>query len=226
MQAVNFNKPTLVTLTAPTCGGKNYLLEALVDELGFGRIVSTTDRAPRRGEIEGVHYNFIDTSQSKRLEIQGAFAELVTYNGVRYGVTHVEMNKKLAEGMPPPVVILEPSGIEIYKRYCSEHGWAMFNIFVSTTENIRINRLSERTTQDVCDKIKNAPGASIAELSKQINKLIQVNNKRLVAVIEQERLWLTTNAWSAIVSGTDLESALQSVTVGVNNRNTRSNIFN
>jgi guanylate kinase len=224
--SLKFNKPTLVTLTAPTCAGKNYLLEALIEELGFGRIVSTTDRAPRRGEIEGVHYNFIDTSQSKRLEIQGAFAELVTYNGIRYGVTHIEMNKKLAEGMPPPVVILEPSGIEIYKQYCTEHSWSMFNIFVSTTENIRINRLSERTTQDICDKIENVSGESITELSQQINKLIQVNNKRLVAVIEQERLWLTTNSWGAIVSGTDLESALQSVTMGVHSRNMRSNIFN
>ena len=55
---MKFNKPTLITLTAPTASGKSYLLERLT-RMGLPRVVGTTTRAPRQGEVEGVDYYFI-----------------------------------------------------------------------------------------------------------------------------------------------------------------------
>src|SRR5574343_611161 len=114
---LKFTTPTLITLTAPSCAGKSYLLEQLVNPLvgGCERIVSTTDRPPRAGEDEGVHYFFISTEQSKQMEAEGKFAELVTYNGVRYGVTHEEMEQKMMADAPP-IVIRVPKGVEIYRK--------------------------------------------------------------------------------------------------------------
>lgn len=233
-----FDLPTLVTLTAPTCAGKNFLLEALIDQLGFERIVSTTDRAARAGEIEGVHYNFISTEQSKKLEAQGDLAELVTYNGVRYGVTHREMEAKMSTGRPP-LVILEPKGIEIYQKYCSSKGWQLFKIYVETQESIRLERLVSRTTADILTRLnKNATTFTVGEsvglplsitpdydIAHDIQKIISVNNKRMQAIIEQERGWSHTNRWDVLADGTNVTKALEQVRAGVANRNKRTDIY-
>ena len=217
-----FDLPTLVTITAPTCAGKNHLLEAMV-EAGFGRIVSTTDRAPRDGEIEGVHYFFISTEESKAMEARGEFAELITYNGTRYGVPHIEMERKLAAGMPPPIVILEPQGLEIYRKYCGSKNWAMFSIYVETQESIRLERLTTRTATDVLRA--SYKGGSGSELFTEFQKLIGTNNRRLKSVIEEERRWGQAARWDCIADGTDVQKALEAVARGIKNRNARSDIY-
>ena len=64
---MNFNHPTLITLTAPTCSGKSYLLDALTKDW-CSRIVSTTTRPPRPGECEGIDYHFISEEESRRIQ--------------------------------------------------------------------------------------------------------------------------------------------------------------
>lgn len=224
-----FNLPTLVTITAPTCAGKNHLLEAMVQN-GFGRIVSTTDREPRDGEVEGLHYFFISTVQSELKEKMGLFAELVTYNGTRYGVAHEEMARKLAAGLPPPIVILEPNGLDIYRKYCASKGWTIFSIYVETQESIRLERLVDRTTNELIKTAYNRslpPWLSIdaSEFAGTVRKIVSRNNSRLKDVLSAERLWSHSNRWDAIVDGTNADKALAQIAQGVKNRNSRSDIY-
>ena len=198
-----FTRPTLVTLTAPTCAGKNFLLEALV-KIGFERIVSTTDRAPRAGEVEGVHYNFISTEQSRLLEVNNMFAELVTYNGTRYGVTHAEMNRKMT-GSKPPVVILEPCGLRIYSEYCKAHNWELISIYVSTEEHIRLQRLTARTVADIMSVIE--AGATV----NAVTNVVEANNKRMKAIFDDERTWPTEHKWDLVVDGTNVTKAIEQI---------------
>ena len=93
------SQPILVTLTAPSCSGKSYLLNYIRDEAKMPCLVSTTTRAPRTGEQEGIDYYFISREQSKRYEIEDNFAELAIYNGTRYGVTKQEFKSKLETGL-------------------------------------------------------------------------------------------------------------------------------
>ncbi len=211
---LKFNHPTLITLTAPSCAGKSFLLEELVTA-GCNRIVSTTDRMPRKGEIEGTHYFFIDTPLSMSMEEIGQFAELVTYNGVRYGVTHQEMETKMADGRPP-IVILEPQGVEIYRKYCGSKGWSLFSVYVETQESIRLERLVRRTSLDI---------AGSSGGYDDIHKIVAANNKRLKAILEQERSWGSTNRWDAIVDGTNIEKAMASIEQGIKYRNSRPEMY-
>lgn len=216
-----FNLPTLVTLTSPTCGGKNFLLERLVTA-GFGRIVSTTDRPARAGEVEGVHYFFITKEQSQLMEEQNLFAELVTYNGVRYGVTREEMDLKMNAGHPP-IVILEPSGLDIYRKYCASKGWAMFSVFVDTPESVRLERLVDRTTHDLMSIILGVrkPGS----FGDAVKDVVQRSNKRLQAIFQEERSWRHHQNWDVIADGENVERAMAQISMGIINRNQRSSIF-
>lgn len=213
-----FNLPTLVTITAPTCAGKNFLLESMVNS-GFGRIVSTTDREARDGEVEGVHYFFISTAQSMLKEEKGLFAELVTYNGTRYGVTHEEMQLKLA-AWSPPIVILEPNGVEIYRKYCGQHGFTMFSIYVEAQESIRLARLTERTANEIIMYARRTGGTP-----QGVHSIIGANNQRLKSIIENERSWNNTNRWDVIADGTNIEKALEQIAQGIKFRNSRSEIY-
>jgi guanylate kinase len=208
---LKFDRPTLVTITAPTCSGKNYLMEALERELGFTRIVSTTTRPMRVGETQGVDYDFISLARSIELETFGQFAELIEFRGVRYGVTHGEMDRKMLN-KAPPMVILEPQGLAAYKKICTENNWDVYTVYVSTVESERIRRLSARTANEALltngDPVK-------------MKKVIDTHTDRLLSITTEERAWSNTNIWDAVVPGDDLNKALDYIRQGVAYRNRR-----
>lgn len=211
-----FTNPTLITLTAPTCSGKSYLLAALA-RMGCTRIVSTTTRDPRPGEEEGVDYSFISRLESQALEDEGAFAELVTYNGVRYGVTHREMENKVVLGKPAPVVILTPHGIDIYEKYCASKGWDTFKIFVYTQQSVCLDRLSRRTA---------AEAAAIATGSRHTSpealyRCMANHTSRVLAVTRDEANWQAQASWDLLVPGDDLQKATNDIQAGIKYRNVK-----
>lgn len=228
---LKFDHPTLVTLTAPTCSGKSYLLNKLT-EAGAPRIVSTTTRPRRDGEIEGVDYHFISIDESKELEAANAFFELIEFRGTRYGVTHAEMQGKMA-GKFAPVVVLEPQGLAIYEQKCREHGWNIYKVYVHTGENERIRRLVKRTTDEVLANLASFTSrsarydAAFASVAKEkyesvIPKIIGTHTDRLLSITGDERRWSNTTLWDTIIPGDDYKKALDMLLVGAVARNRRS----
>lgn len=202
-----FSKPTIVTITAPTCAGKSYLLEELLKHEEFTRLISTTDRAPRAGEVEGLHYYFIDTATSMQMELDNKFVELVTYLGVRYGVTLEELQKCFARGKTP-VVIVEPTGLEMYHKFAKLNGSKFMNIFsiyVHVNEATRIDRLRARSSADLREA-QNA-GKSLHET----NKIVNAFEQRLSAIQTVERQWISKHSWNVIVSGEDTRKAISDI---------------
>lgn len=213
-----FNKPTLITITAPTCSGKTYLIEHL-EKMGLNRIVGFTTRAPRAGEIDGVSYHFISKAEATKLEKDGKLAETAEFRGNTYGVTHAEMEGKI-DGEFPPVIILEPQGLKSYEKYCVEKGWDIFKVFVTVPEKTKIARLVERTAEDTKQAFENHLHND-GELTKQLAKIISSHSDRLMSITGEERLWQTLNTWDAIVPGDDIEKAIQMISNGIVWRNSK-----
>lgn len=226
---MNFTQPTLVTLTAPTASGKSFLLNQLIDRGVLSRIVSTTTRAPRTGEKEGVDYYFISEEQSRQMEGRGEFFELITFNGVRYGVTHTEMQAKMT-GSLPPVVVLEPQGLLIYEQKCREQGWGIMKVYVHVTESLRLERLLQRTLSDVWSVIDSVACVPYSRYSqafmdtssdnakKKALKIINEHHVRLIGIAE-ERRWSNVSSWDVIVPGDDVDKAIEMVKHGIVRRN-------
>lgn len=227
-----FDRPTLVTLTAPTCSGKSHLLNALTAEGRFSRIVSTTTRAKRPGEVDGVDYHFIDTETSRKMEANGEFFELITFNGTRYGVTNDEMETKMT-GDAAPIVILEPQGLEIYQQKCREHGWDTFSVYVHVTEKVQLDRLLRRSLQASwrsVDALNPAPGrftqiffeTGSEETKKALASVIGEHQRRLLSITGDERRWLNMFTWDAIVPGDSVEKAAEMIGTGIKWRNRKN----
>lgn len=207
---MKFLKPTLVTITAPTCSGKTYLIEKLAS-LGFNRIVGFTTREPRQGEVEGKDYYFITMEKALQLGEEGKLAETASFRGNSYGVTHEEMEGKMS-GEMTPVVILEPSGLQTYEKYCAQHGYGIFKVYVSVAEATKIQRLNQRTTEDLLQ----------ADNEDNIMKIVKTHSDRLLSITGDERLWPAKNSWDAIVPGDNINSAIESISQGIKWRNSQS----
>jgi guanylate kinase len=228
---MTFDTPTLVTMTAPTCSGKSYLLDVLSEQNYFTRIVSTTTRDPRPGEKEGVDYFFITSELSRKMEAQGDFFELIEFNGVRYGVTHFEMNKKMSWATAP-IVILEPQGLQIYREKCQAQGWNTFQIYVHTDEPTRIERLNARTIKELsfltgssllASRHSEAFDTVLREkMMENLPRVISAHTKRLLSVVNDERSWSNLFNWDAIVPGDDVDKAISMIEQGVKWRNQRN----
>jgi guanylate kinase len=76
----------LVVMSGPSGVGKDTIIErllALDPKLTYS--VSCTTRAPRPGEVDGVHYTFVDREKFDDLVNEDYFLEHASYNGNLYG---------------------------------------------------------------------------------------------------------------------------------------------
>ena len=95
----------LTVLTGPSGVGKGTLVRALLKshpELWLS--VSATTRSPREGEVDGVHYFFLNAEDFEQQVKEGGFLEWATFAGHRYGTPRPAVEQRLAEGQP---VLLE-----------------------------------------------------------------------------------------------------------------------
>jgi guanylate kinase len=92
----------LVVLAGPTAVGKGTVAAAVRDRHPEVWIsVSATTRAPRPGEVDGVHYLFVDDSEFDRMVAEGELLEWAVVHGRhRYGTPRQPVEEALAAGRP------------------------------------------------------------------------------------------------------------------------------
>ena len=95
----------LVVVTGPSGVGKGTVLRCVLERVpGAEMSVSATTRAPRTGEVDGVHYHFLDTSGFADLVATDGLLEWATYLDRYYGTPRLPVEERVAQGA---VVILE-----------------------------------------------------------------------------------------------------------------------
>jgi guanylate kinase len=92
----------LLVLAGPAGSGKTTLCERLVRECsGMERVVTSTTRPPREGEVNGRDYHFFSETEFDRLVTAGAFLEWARVHGKdrRYGTLRRVIDEKLGRGI-------------------------------------------------------------------------------------------------------------------------------
>jgi guanylate kinase len=80
------DRGVLFVVSGPSGVGKSTLVQRALNRIpGIGFSVSATTRAPRPGEVEGVHYRFLDPARFEALVDDGAFLEHAEVYDRRYG---------------------------------------------------------------------------------------------------------------------------------------------
>jgi guanylate kinase len=92
-------------ITGPSGVGKGTLIRGLLSRVPSLELsVSSTTRAPRPGEQDGVDYHFLTPAEFERRIEEGDFLEHAEYSGNRYGTLRSELQRRLAAGVP---IVLE-----------------------------------------------------------------------------------------------------------------------
>ncbi|MFA6285872.1 MAG: guanylate kinase [Opitutaceae bacterium] len=109
--------PVLLVLAGPAGSGKTTLCERMVAEIpGFERVVTTTTRAPRPGEVNGVHYHFFSPEEFDAKVAAGAFLEWAwVHKKNRYGTLASSVLGPLAAGRSV-IINVDVQGVENFRN--------------------------------------------------------------------------------------------------------------
>lgn len=92
-------KGLLIVLSGPSGAGKGTIYGEVVKRLPqLKQSISVTTRAPRPGEIEGVHYYFRSVEEYERMKANNEFLETATVYNNRYGTPKAPVFRMIDEG--------------------------------------------------------------------------------------------------------------------------------
>jgi guanylate kinase len=88
----------LLVVSGPSGVGKTVVAQRLLEDRRFGRAVTATTRAPRKGERQGRDYVFLDREEFVRREREGWFLEYAEVYGNLYGTPRENVAKVVESG--------------------------------------------------------------------------------------------------------------------------------
>lgn len=179
----------LITITGPSGSGKTELLNKLCETGKFSRLVSVATRPMRAGEKDGVDYHFTSSVIFERLLNEDQFVQHVNFRGQYYGTLKSDASGAVLSGSIP-VVIVEPSGIPQFKKFCEESGFELFTIFVQAEFEVLVERYLSRLEPTDFDS----------------SKRISYHSKRIAAIHDEHTKWPDSNSFNITFfnSGNDL----------------------
>lgn len=109
----------LLIFSAPSGAGKSTIVKALMQRVsGLEFSVSATNRSPREGEKDGVHYHFLSTPAFREKIKNSDFVEWEeVYPGRYYGTLKSEIENRLNDGVNVVFDIDVVGGLNIKKMF-------------------------------------------------------------------------------------------------------------
>ncbi|MBU0661052.1 guanylate kinase [Patescibacteria group bacterium] len=177
---------TLVLVSAPSGGGKNATIRALLNRFNNStQLVTTTTRHKRPGEKDGIDYHFISKELFREKLVHDEFVEYNDYDGNLYGTQWVHLKtaqeeyelvfsqaevngkKHLDEQKVPHIAIfLVPEDFEILKQRIQKRG--------GTTADSIAERLVIAKQEVAASGIYDFPVVNKeGELEETINQIVQ-----------------------------------------------------
>lgn len=96
---MNHKSGAILVLSGPSGAGKSSLLNRVIGEIGECYFsISTTTRPIREGEIDGVHYHFVDEEEFKKDIEEELFLEYAYVHGNYYGTSIKPVKEALKAG--------------------------------------------------------------------------------------------------------------------------------
>jgi len=181
----------LLVITAPSGAGKSSLIEALLkDDPALKLSMSYTTRPPRRGEVNGREYHFVDEASFVAMLERGEFLESAQVHGYRYGTSQAVIRNTL-EGGEDLVLEIDWQGAQQVRRLYP----GCIGVFILPPSVEELERRMRTRGQDSEDVIRRRLASAEEEISHApefdyaiINKDFEVAKQDLQAIIRVERL--------------------------------------
>ncbi len=174
----------VIILSAPSGCGKSTIIKAIMDrgnvDLKFS--VSATNRPPREGEKDGVHYHFLTTEQFLQAIDNDEFVEYEeVYPGRFYGTLKSEVDRRVSLGQTVVLDIDVKGGVRVRQMY---DGIAR-SIFILPPSVEELRRRLEGRATDSADQIEQRIGKAEYELTFADRYDVRIINDDLAEAVEK-----------------------------------------
>lgn len=200
---MNKNGGAILVLSGPSGAGKSSLIKSVAEQIGpYHFSISTTTRPMREGEVDGVHYHFVDEATFKQEIEEEYFLEYALVHGNYYGTSIKPVKEALAEGK---LVIFD---IDVQGHDAVQHrlGDITTSAFITTPSLSELrHRLTARATdaQEVIDRRIEMAKREIQRMSEYdyiiINDDLDEAAEVLISVAKAARLKVPTLKINAFV---------------------------
>jgi guanylate kinase len=157
-------KSRLVVLAGPTAVGKGTVSSYIRDNYPDVHLsISATTRKPRPGEVDGVHYYFVDDAEFDRMIVERELLEYATvHNSFRYGTPRPPIDAALDRGRSV-LLEIDLQGARQVRGVMPE---AVLVFLLPPTWEELVRRLIGRGTEDTADQQRRLETAKV-ELAAQ-----------------------------------------------------------
>ena len=132
----------MIVLAGASASGKTEIAKLLAKKYGITKIVTTTTRPKRKGEVDGVDYFFVTPTRFEQMIREDKFVEYTLFNGNMYGSTKDQIAKDKC-------VVIDPAGLRSYMALKDD---SIVTFYLEADEETRYQRMLSRG--DDIEKIK------------------------------------------------------------------------
>ena len=158
------NSGKIIVISAPSGCGKSTIIGSILDagDIDMQFSVSATNRKPRQGEVNGVHYHFLTTEQFNDAIAANEFVEWEeVYPGRYYGTLKSELNNALSDGRNIILDIDVKGALNVKKLY----GDKALTVFIAPPSIATLRERLEKRGTDAPDVIDERVSKAEYELS-------------------------------------------------------------
>jgi len=144
---MDLNKPLFV-ITGPSAVGKTAIAGGILQtDLPVEKVITTTSRVPRPGEVNGVSYHFVNREQFQTLIQEDKMFEYAEYAGNFYGSQQADV-EAVFERQHYPLWVLDSQGADFLKSHY-DNAYVIF--LVPSSFDILRTRMEKRgmTEEDI-----------------------------------------------------------------------------
>ncbi|MBO4890837.1 MAG: guanylate kinase [Lachnospiraceae bacterium] len=189
-------KGVLVILSGFAGSGKGTIIRELLAKYdNYALSVSATTRAPREGEVEGVHYFFKTEEEFKDMIAKGELLEYANYVGNYYGTPRAYVKDQLSQGKNV-ILEIETEGALSIKR---EYPDAVLVFVMPPSVDEIYNRLKGRgtETEEVIAKRMKKAGVEISVVDRydylMINDVLSESVEAFNAIVTSQQMTVSRN---------------------------------
>lgn len=125
----------MIVLSGASASGKTEVAKLLAKKYGITKIITTTTRTMRSGEVNGKDYFFISKENFEEMIHEGKFVEYTFYNDNLYGSTKEQISDNKC-------IVIDPAGLRNYIKLKNEYRIVTF--FLEADEETRKERMISR----------------------------------------------------------------------------------
>lgn len=196
--------PILIVIAGPAGSGKSTLCDRLVKECPeFHRVVTTTTRAPRPGEINGIHYHFFSAAEFRAKVARNEFLEWAQVHALTPGDLDFRLYGTLKSSVLEPleagqslVLSIDVQGVESLRKFAQTDARirrALTTVFILVDHERLIARMQGRA-QDHADEIARRMATAENELREAAKFDFRIESHTrdedfaaLLAIVEKAR---------------------------------------